>query len=307
MSGWGMRDVDPELQALARADQEDRRRWESLDDAGRAAVTRRDRERRERVWRRVAAGDFDAAEDFDAVALLLQHGETPDDYETAHDMAVIAGERGRIGSLPALTEDRFLRAVGRLQRFGSQFVYRSGGGVALAPVEGRGPCAVTDALRADFLTPPLAAVRRDGLAATGRGIEGWAARTLRRRDTAWTARRAARPEALRLELAAATPGPRAAAAALAAYRADRLETPADYRNAAAAVLGRRGDDAALLAHELAAVAAMAGDLPARRLYARAWDRLQAILGRARRHGPGGSAPAVVRRWIEAAGEPGAAR
>ena len=91
--------------------------------------------------------------------MVLQHGDSPEDYLLAHEFCVVALGKGEREArwLTAATEDRFLMKIGRPQRFGTQ--YRSSGPddpVRLYEV-GAG---VTDGLRRELGVPTLEEARR---------------------------------------------------------------------------------------------------------------------------------------------------
>jgi hypothetical protein len=122
-------------------------------------VTPRDRARLRRVRELFAADRLHTANDYLRSALILQHGEAPDDFLLAHDFCIAAMVLGRndveSASLAAGAEDRFLMNVGRPQRFGTQF-RREGTGPWRLYTVGDG---VTDALRKLMGTPSLAEAR----------------------------------------------------------------------------------------------------------------------------------------------------
>jgi hypothetical protein len=78
--------------------------------------------RREIVRGLIRAGGLVTAEDYVNGAVLLQHGDTPEDFLLAHVLATIAGFKGsRSGRLlSAATLDRYLLNVGQPQAFGIQ-------------------------------------------------------------------------------------------------------------------------------------------------------------------------------------------
>lgn len=78
--------------------------------------------RREMVRRLIRAGGLVTAKDYVNGALLLQHGDTPEDFLLAHVLATIAGFKGsRTGRwLSAAALDRYLLNVGQPQVFGIQ-------------------------------------------------------------------------------------------------------------------------------------------------------------------------------------------
>ncbi len=91
--------------------------------------------------------------DYYHAALLLQHGSTAEDYLLAHELCVVALSRGegRAKWLAAATEDRFLLAIDRPQRFGTQFISEGGAPFRLDRTDE----GVTDALRRALDVPPL--------------------------------------------------------------------------------------------------------------------------------------------------------
>jgi hypothetical protein len=93
------------------------------------------------------AGAAAAAEDYHHAAMVLHHGDRRDHHRRAHELARRAAE---LGHRPG----RWL-AAGRPQRYGTQ--YRTQGDRwELWPVDP----ATTDAERAAWDVPPLAAARR---------------------------------------------------------------------------------------------------------------------------------------------------
>ena len=78
--------------------------------------------RREMVRRLIRAGGLVTAKDYVNGALLLQHGDTPEDFLLAHVLATIAGFKGSGTGrwLSAAALDRYLLNVGQPQVFGIQ-------------------------------------------------------------------------------------------------------------------------------------------------------------------------------------------
>ncbi|MCM2270022.1 MAG: hypothetical protein NDJ75_07965 [Thermoanaerobaculia bacterium] len=118
-------------------------------------VAPRDRERLRRVREILAADVPLTPDDRYHAAIVLQHGETREDYELAHELARRAAEEDadhpHARWLAAAALDRALVADGRPQRYGTQSV-REGDRWVLAPVDP----AVTDAERDAWDVPPLA-------------------------------------------------------------------------------------------------------------------------------------------------------
>jgi hypothetical protein len=81
------------LLALFEADQNDRKQGISDPKAAEERMIR-DRSRRERVAELVDANEVRTAEDFLHAAFIFQHGEHPDDFRKAHELAKRAVELG---------------------------------------------------------------------------------------------------------------------------------------------------------------------------------------------------------------------
>jgi hypothetical protein len=124
-----------------------------------AVIAPRDRKRQARVKALHEAGAIHTGNDYHHAAMILQHGETPDDFLLAHEFCVVALSKGArdAGWLAAATEDRFLMTIGRPQRFGTQYrSTRDNEPVRLYEV---GP-GVTDRLRRELGVPSLEEARR---------------------------------------------------------------------------------------------------------------------------------------------------
>jgi hypothetical protein len=289
-----------ELRAIVKADQDARKWWMEKRPATEAETKElaKDPERLARVKELLAQDKIVTREDFDNAALLFQHGATPDDYLIAHELAMVVAlkrDAGNIDNMLVLSEDRFLGSIGRPQRFGSQGVNGAKPGeVQIQPTDESGDYAVTDALRADLFMAPLAASKAKGPMALMDHIDALGKRLKERYDPQWQAEAAKRPESAGLALLASgniVPTEDGVKSVLELYRADKLATPDDYRNAADVLArsaqGRSGEDAArrlLLAHELAEVAALRGQKAAPRLWAATWDRFLFAIGQAPRYG-----------------------
>ncbi len=295
-----------ELKRLRDEDQADRQRdWSKVSPAELEAIAERDRKRLARVRELLEQDKVVTPEDFDHAALIFQHGVTPDDYLVAHELALVAllTSRSRgFNNLPVLAEDRFLLSVGRKQRFGAQGEAKpTPDGSQIQTTDEEGDLAVTDTLRADLFMAPLAVAKKEGPMGTMKVFDSLAAHLKQRMDPTWQEAQKDRPAAKRLAEAAAQAGDpatsRAEAGKLAAevlklYQADELKTPADYRNAARALLatagqqedGERTARQLLLAHELAMVAALRGAQEARPILATSWDAFLKRIGQPQRYG-----------------------
>ena len=118
-------------------------------------VAPRDDARLARVKQMYSSDELKTGTDYWRAALILQHGNAPEDALLAHELCVAAlvlGEK-QAAWLAAASEDRFLMRISRPQRFGTQF--RSGGPnqpMELYTTDG----AVTDSLRRRLGVPSLA-------------------------------------------------------------------------------------------------------------------------------------------------------
>jgi len=197
----------------------------------------------------------------------MQHGNNPSDYLLAHELASIAGYLGAFGSLPVLAEDRWLEALGRKQRWGSQFNWDG----QAKPVDNRG-AVVTDHMRKDLLLPTLAQIARLGMQATMSDIENRAAYIEKRMDASlWKS---------------SFPVKATAAAALNAVRRNELNTADDYVNAAEALSKSRDAQVLLLAHELSIIAMLRRSPRAPQVFTRTLDAYLAATGLPKRYAAG---------------------
>jgi len=133
-------------------DQLDQRRFRE-NDMPWEEVERRDREREEAVRQALREGRLRTGADYCYAAMILHHGRTPEDDLLAHEFAVLAAAKGspRARWLAAAIEDRFLRSIGRPQRFSTQHGKAGEDApVELYPVNP----SITDELRLAFDVPP---------------------------------------------------------------------------------------------------------------------------------------------------------
>ena len=110
-----------ELARLFKEDQDDRK--PAITDIDWSVVKPRDDPRLERVKELYASGSLQTGPDWLRAAFILQHGNEPDDFLLAHGMCIAAVAKGEEKArwLAAASEDRFLRRIGRPQRFGTQW------------------------------------------------------------------------------------------------------------------------------------------------------------------------------------------
>ena len=107
-----------ELARLYEEDQSDRKAGLQIDWE---VVGPRDKMREARVKELYTRGQLRTGKDYHRAAMVLQHAQTPEDYLLAHEPCVIAIFKGVDARwLAAASEDRFLRSIGRPQRFGTQ-------------------------------------------------------------------------------------------------------------------------------------------------------------------------------------------
>jgi hypothetical protein len=133
-----------ELARLFKEDQDDRK--PGLYGIDWAKLKPRDDARLARIRELYASDALRTGADWFHAALILQHSNEADDYLLAHEMSVAAVALGHKEArwLTAASEDRFLRKIGRKQRFGTQYEQADKPGrMELAPTEAQ----VTDALR----------------------------------------------------------------------------------------------------------------------------------------------------------------
>lgn len=145
-----------ELTRLYTEDQSDRKPppGSSIDWS---VVGPRDKARLARIKHLYAAGELKTGADYYHAAMVLQHGEGTEDYLLAHELCVVALSKGHSRALwlAAATEDRFLRSLGRPQRFGTQYRSEGGGPTRLQETDP----SVTDQHRREMKVPPLETAR----------------------------------------------------------------------------------------------------------------------------------------------------
>jgi len=148
------RKLNPELARIYDEDQADRSAssYEKIDWA---VVGPRDEARRKRVDEIVAAGGARAADDYYHAAMVYQHGNSTDEIQRAHDLAVKAVEldanHDAAKWLAAAAEDRKLMYEGKPQKWGTQYKKIDGKWVVWQVDP-----AITDDQRDAWSVPPLA-------------------------------------------------------------------------------------------------------------------------------------------------------
>lgn len=146
--------LSQELADIAKADQDDRKGDARLSGDTAEALKERDAKRRERVVMMVRASQVVAADDYYNAALVMQHGEVPEDFLLAHELAMVAAFKGRADAkwLSAASLDRLLQSIGRPQSFGTQYQYKGDSPWTQDPMD---RTAMPDALRKEFGVPTL--------------------------------------------------------------------------------------------------------------------------------------------------------
>jgi len=144
--------VNPELYGMYQDDQSDRQ-----GDIDWSVVTPRDEARRARARELIDTDQLHVADDFVHAAFIFQHGSTPEDFKTAHELAMKAVELrpDYMGArwIAAASKDRYLLNIGKRQIYGTQYE-REGGEWVLSPVDST---AMTDEERKRWGVRPLAA------------------------------------------------------------------------------------------------------------------------------------------------------
>jgi hypothetical protein len=135
-----------ELKRLHDEDQSDR----TPTDVDWAIVSPRDKARLSRVKELYLQNRLQTASDYYHSAMILQHGDAPEDFLLGHEFCVLAITKGKNDKetkwLAASSEDRFLMNIGRPQRFATQFRSEGNGPLLLYTVDS----GVTDETRREM-------------------------------------------------------------------------------------------------------------------------------------------------------------
>jgi hypothetical protein len=145
--------MNNDLLFLFEADRKERLNQPKVNMPEYKAMRARDLERREQVLQMIANGDLRAAEDYYHAAQIMNHGDTPEDAENAHRLALRAAELGYRPArwLAAASYDRWQMYEGKPQKYGTNYIY-DGVKDRLWDVDP----ATTDEERAEWDVPPLA-------------------------------------------------------------------------------------------------------------------------------------------------------
>jgi hypothetical protein len=149
--------MNGELQALFRADQDERTNHPSYGTPEYWALRGQDTERRKLLQSIVESGGLKEPEDYYYAAWILNHGESVEEIWQAHILAKEAAELGfrQARWLAAATNDRWLMYQGKAQKYGTQIV-PDGKRQRVWDVEP----ATSDAERAEWDVPSLAEMNR---------------------------------------------------------------------------------------------------------------------------------------------------
>jgi len=117
-------------------------------------VSVEDRQRRMEVLGYLTHGQLTSPESLYYAALIFQHGNCPDHYQLAHQLAERALQGGfdEARWIFAATLDRYLLSIGQPQKYGTQFLVQDDGQLHLQPYDP----TTTDAERQRYNVPPLA-------------------------------------------------------------------------------------------------------------------------------------------------------
>jgi len=152
---------DSEIHRMRVADQDDRRGFMGKSKAEWDEVARRDAERRKRTMEIYHSGGLVTGGDYFDAALILQHGDKPDDYLLAHVLCVVAIDKG-VGAdarwLSAATLDRYLQSIQHKQIFGTQYDGDDKKGYTSEPYD---PALLIDAIRKALDVPVLEQQKKD--------------------------------------------------------------------------------------------------------------------------------------------------
>lgn len=144
--------MNNELAALYETDKQERIDQPGVNTTEYKAMRARDLERRERVMELFTANELHTSEDYYHAAHIMNHGDTPEDAENAHRLALRSSELGYHPArwLAAASYDRWQMYQGKPQKYGTNYVY-DGRIDRLWDVDP----TTTDEERAEWNVPPL--------------------------------------------------------------------------------------------------------------------------------------------------------
>lgn len=147
--------VNAELMEMYTADQAER--FAAMEgEVEWRTVAENDAARRARAYEMIEAGELEAAADYFHAAMILQHGQTSDDYALARDLAeqaiALDQSHGLARWLTAAATGRYLWSIDEPQIYGTQSTLGDDGLLTMEPID---EDAVTDAERAAKGVPTL--------------------------------------------------------------------------------------------------------------------------------------------------------
>jgi hypothetical protein len=145
--------MNEELLSLYKEDRQEHANQAKVNTPEYRAMRARDFQRRERVLQIVAQSESLSAEDYYHAAWIMNHGDTAEDAQHAHSLALRSSELGHRPArwLAAASYDRWLMYQGKPQKYGTNYIY-DGKKDRLWDVDP----STTDAERAEWDVPPLA-------------------------------------------------------------------------------------------------------------------------------------------------------
>jgi hypothetical protein len=145
--------MNAELFSLYNADRQEHASQAKVNTPEYKAMRTRDFQRRERVREIVTQNESLSAEDYFHAAWVMNHGDTQEDAQHAHSLALRSSELGHRPArwLAAASYDRWLLYQGKPQKYGTNYIY-DGNQDRLWDVDP----STTDADRAAWDVPPLA-------------------------------------------------------------------------------------------------------------------------------------------------------
>mgnify|MGYP001567464597 CR=1 FL=1 len=146
------------LREIYEADQTDRQNW--TENKFKESILEKDRQRRAVVKEMVETGQLQEGIDYFYASMVFQHGEVPEDYLMASELARKAVDLGEEKGLwmIATSEDRYLTYTqAPYQKYGTQYRKdKDGESWYLYPIDPE----TTDEERAKYNVPPLEELKK---------------------------------------------------------------------------------------------------------------------------------------------------
>jgi hypothetical protein len=153
--------ISQRMKEIFDADQE--ARLDDYDESEWPEIAKTDYERRVEVMAFIKDGKLATGFDFFYAAFVFQHGNCPEHYELANELAEQAiglfdegSDKDNAKWIYAASLDRYLMSMGELQKFGTQYNTTDGCTYFLEPVDP----ATTDEERAAYNVPSLEDAKR---------------------------------------------------------------------------------------------------------------------------------------------------